>query len=194
MSIRIATTADLPRILEIYGPYVENTTYSFEYTVPSLEAFTQRFCAITRQFPWLVWEENGEVAGYAYGSAPFHRAAYSWSVEVSIYLSPAVQGRGIGRKLYAALEAILQKQGYRTVYSIVTSENASSIAFHEAVGYTFLSHFPDCGFKFDRWLGITWLQKQLNSSDTPTSMPLPWTEFVKTDRNLGEILDEITLS
>jgi len=194
MSIRIATKADLPRILQIYGPYVENTTYSFEYTVPSLEAFTCRFDEITALFPWLVWEENGVVAGYAYGSAPFHRAAYSWCAEVSIYLAPEFQGRGIGRKLYAALETILQKQGYRTAYSIVTSENVSSVAFHEAVGYTLLAQFPDCGFKFGRWLGITWLEKRLNSVDTPTSAPLPWRKFVKTDRNLGEILDEITLS
>lgn len=194
MSIRIATKTDLPRILQIYGPYVENTTYSFEYTVPSLEAFSRRFDEITAQFPWLVWEEDGVVAGYAYGSAPFHRAAYSWCAEVSIYLAPEFQGRGIGRKLYAALEAILQKQGYRTVYSIVTSENVSSIAFHEAVGYTFLAHFPDCGYKFGRWLGITWLQKQLSSGDTPISAPFPWPIFVKTNRNLEEILEEITLS
>ena len=103
MSIRIATKTDLPRILQIYGPYVENTTYSFEYTVPSLEAFSRRFDEITAQFPWLVWEEDGVVAGYAYGSAPFHRAAYSWCAEVSIYLAPEFQGTGIGRKSFVIL-------------------------------------------------------------------------------------------
>ena len=66
MPIRAARLEDIPAILEIYRPYVENTTYSFEYTVPSLEEFTVRFVEHTRQFPWLVWEEEGAVLGYAY--------------------------------------------------------------------------------------------------------------------------------
>lgn len=88
MSIRLATEQDVPRILEIYGPYVKNTAISFEYTVPSLAEFTQRFLGITAQFPWLVWEENDMVLGYAYGSRPFERAAYQWSAAASIYLCP----------------------------------------------------------------------------------------------------------
>ena len=103
--IRIAAKADIPAILDIYAPYILNTTATFEYTVPSLEEFTARFENITSQFPWLVWEENGTVLGYAYGSAPFERAAYRWCAEVSIYIAPHAKGQGIGRKLYAALEA-----------------------------------------------------------------------------------------
>ena len=120
--IRIATERDLPAILDIYGPYVQNTTASFEYTVPTLEEFTRRFEEITAQFPWLVWEEEGCVLGYAYGSAPFSRAAYRWSGESSIYLAPQAHGKGIGRQLYAVLEAMLKAQGYRKTYAIVTSE------------------------------------------------------------------------
>ena len=75
MAIRIATQEDIPQILSIYAPYITQTTISFEYTVPSLKAFTKRFNTITKQFPWLVWVENDKVLGYAYGSAPFERAA-----------------------------------------------------------------------------------------------------------------------
>ena len=71
MSIRIATESDLPQILEIYRPYVENTTYSFEYDAPSFDAFRARFLGITKQFPWLVWEESGVILGYAYAMAPY---------------------------------------------------------------------------------------------------------------------------
>ena len=110
MSIRLATKQDVPRILEIYAPYIENTAISFEYTVPSLEEFTQRFLDITAQFPWLVWEENGTILGYAYGSRPFKRTAYQWSAEASIYLCPEARGQGIGRKLYAALEQLLSQR------------------------------------------------------------------------------------
>ena len=144
---------------------------------------------ITARVPWIVWEEDGQILGYAYGSPLFSRAAYSWCAEPSVYLCPEARGRGIGRKLYNALEEILKMQGYQVLYALITEENKASLAFHEKLGYRARVLFPDCGFKFGRWLGITWLQKQLNSLDTPTSMPRPWTEFVKTDRNLGEILD-----
>ena len=154
MSIRPATAQDVPRILEIYAPYVETTAISFEYTVPTLEVFTQRFLSIAAKFPWLVWEEDGSVLGYAYGSLPFERAAYQWSAEASIYLCPEAQGKGIGRKLYTALEDILRQQGYRKVYAIITTANEATVAFHEAVGYRHTATFPDCGYKFGTWYGI----------------------------------------
>ena len=101
--IRIATEADLPQILAIYAPYIENTTITFEYNVPTEAEFLTRFREITAQFPWLVWEEEGKILGYAYGSAPFHRDAYRWCAEDSVYLLPEAQGRGIGKKLCLAL-------------------------------------------------------------------------------------------
>ena len=172
MSIRQATTADVPQILAIYAPYVENTAISFEYTVPTLVEFTQRFENITAQFPWLVWEENGNILGYAYGSLPFERAAYQWCAEASIYLRPEAQGRGIGRKLYAALEEILKNQGYRKVYAIITTANEPSIAFHQAVGYRHTATMPDCGYKFGKWYGTVWMEKDLNTWDSPPHEPI----------------------
>lgn len=192
--IRLATPNDIPSILAIYGPYVLNTPYSFEYTVPSEEAFRQRFTAITEKFPWLVWEEKGEVLGYAYASLPFQRAAYAWCCEVSIYLSPKIHGKGIGRKLYAALEALLFRQGYRVIYSVITSENQHSVDFHAKVGYRFVAELPNCGFKFGRWLGIIWMEKRLVSVKNPVSAPTPWKEFVKNDENFLQFLDTVSLS
>lgn len=181
-------------MLAIYAPFVENTTTSFEYTVPREEAFEKRFREKTEQFPWLVWEEDGQVLGYAYGSAPFERAAYGWCAEASIYLHPSVHGKGIGRKLYAVLEELLRLQGYRKVYAIVTSENLSSVAFHEAVGYTVTARFPECGFKFGRWIGTIWLEKVLNFGEMPTKRPVSISCVVKNNRNLTEVLDKMPLS
>ena len=192
--IRIATAADIPAILSIYAPYVLHTGYSFEYTVPTEEAFTQRFLHHTAYCPWLVWEENGTVLGYAYGAPAFERAAYQWCAEVSIYLSPEIQGRGIGKKLYAALEDILFRQGYRVIYALVTSENEGSIAFHEALGYRKRADFQNCGVKFGRWLGVIWLEKRAQTDDIPTNSPIPWSVFVKNDENLKNILSILSLS
>ena len=173
MSIRRATVQDVPQILEIYGPYVKNTAISFEYTVPTLAEFTQRFLGITAQFPWLVWEENGKVLGYAYGSKPFERAAYQWCAEASIYLRPEARGKGIGKKLYAALEQLLQTQGYRKVYAIITTANEASVAFHRAAGYRHTATMPNCGYKFGTWYGTVWMEKDLNTWDTPPREPAP---------------------
>lgn len=172
MAVRQATAQDVPRILQIYGPYVENTAISFEYEVPTLAEFTQRFLEITAEFPWLVWEENGTVLGYAYGSRPFERAAYQWCAEASIYLCPEACKKGIGKKLYAALEQLLQKQGYKKVYAIITTANEDSVAFHRAVGYKETATMPNCGYKFGKWYGTIWMEKDLNTWDTPPREPV----------------------
>ena len=179
--IRFARPSDIPAILDIYGPYVLNTAISFEYTVPSLEEFTQRFQQITRQFPWLVWEEDGKILGYAYGSLPFGRAAYRWCAASSIYLAPSAHGRGIGRKLYAALEALLRKQGYRKTYAIITSDNPGSLRFHEKTGFRFVAELPDCGFKFGNFYGVVWMEKLLNTEEIPQDFPKPVDQIVNVD-------------
>ena len=172
MSIRQATVQDVPQILEIYAHYIENTAISFEYTVPGIREFTQRFLGITERFAWLVWEEDGKILGYAYGSLPFERAAYQWCAEASIYLRPEAQGKGIGKKLYAALEEILQQQGYKKVYAIITTANEPSIAFHKAVGYRLTATMPDCGYKFGKWYGTVWMEKELNNWAVPPREPV----------------------
>ena len=192
--IRIAREEDVPQILAIYAPYVLTTTYTFEYDVPTEEEFLTRFRNITAQFPWLVWEEDGKILGYAYGSAPFERAAYRWCAEDSLYLHPDARGRGIGTKLLAALEAILKLQGYQTVYAIITSENSASLAFHRKMSYNFLSEFPKCGYKFSRWLGVTWLGKTLNTVESPIDFPVSWKTLMQDDKKFSDILDILSLS
>lgn len=194
MSIRLATEQDLPQILAIYTPYVENTTVSFEYAPPTPEAFRQRFLTITARFPWLVWEEGGHILGYAYACAPFERAAYQWCCEPSIYLRQDVRGQGIGKKLYAILEEILKQQGFCLSYAIITSENEASLAFHAHMGYSQLAVFPGCGYKHGKCLGITWMQKQLNSAEISMKPPIPFPVFVQDDKIFQNILAKMSLS
>ena len=192
--IRIATEADLPAMLAIYAPYVERTTVSFEYEVPSPKDFSRRFQEITRQFPWLVWEENGRVLGYAYAARPFERAGYSWCAEPSIYLHNDARGRGIGKQLYAVLEAILESQGYCLLYALITEENRASLRFHEKCGYSTVMVLPDCGRKFDRWLGLCWLEKRLKIGENPSVFPASWLSIVQDAESFCNILDSLSLS
>lgn len=182
--IRLANEADIPAILDIYSPYVLHTAVSFEYSVPTLQEFTERFRNITAQFPWLVWEEDGMILGYAYGSLPFGRAAYRWCAASSIYLAPRIQGKGIGSRLYAALEAVLAEQGYRKTYAIITSDNPGSLRFHEKNGFRFLAEFPDCGIKFHKLYSVVWMEKTLKSGEIPGFSPKPVGQIVNVHRFL----------
>ena len=172
--IRAAELSDVEKILEVYAPYVRSSTATFEYDVPELSAFTQRFLDITQQFPWLVWEEDGTILGYAYASRPFSRAAYSWCAEPTVYLRPEAQGRGIAAGLYRELECLLLQQGYQVLYALISGENQKSLRFHEKQGYEIRAFLPDCGWKFDRWIGLYWLEKRLKPVEIPDKMPVSW--------------------
>ena len=192
--IRIATESDIPAMLGIYAPFVAHTTVSFEYTVPSEEEFVRRFRDITGQFPWLVWEEAGRVLGYAYAAKPFERAGYSWCAEPSIYLHADARGRGIGKMLYAVLEAVLEKQGYCVLYSLITGENRASLRFHEKCGYTLRMELPECGWKSGRWLSLVWMEKRLKIGENPSAFPRPWLSIVQDAETFQDILDSLSLS
>ena len=192
--IRIATQADVPAILDIYAPYILTSTVTFEYDVPCQKSFLQRFLNITQQFPWLVWEENGEILGYAYASKPYERAAYSWCAEPSVYLKESARRKGIGRKLYAALEVILKDQGYQVLYALITEENEASFRFHKQLGYQFSVKFPNCGFKFNRWLGLIWMEKRLVPVEIPKAFPIPFSKYCQDAQRICDILDNLSLS
>ena len=192
--IRIAVDADVPAILAIYAPYVLQTTYSFEYEPPTEAEFLTRFRSVIHTFPWLVWEEDGEILGYAYASAPFERAAYRWCAEPSIYLKPAARGRGIGNRLYAALEEILKMQGYQQLYALITGENTASIRFHEKLGYRVSAQLQRCGYKMGRWCSLVWMEKQLNSVENPMEFPTLWSTIGQDEQKICDILYNLSLS
>ena len=121
-------------------------------------------------------------------------AAYSWDAEPSIYLCPEAKGRGIGKKLYAALEEILKLQGYRTLYAIITQENEISVEFHRKNGYKMLTLFPECGYKHGRWLGVYWMEKRLSSVETPNSFPIPFPRLGQDNQRISDILYNLSLS
>ena len=192
--IRLATEADVPEMLSIYAPYILTTTYTFEYEVPTEDAFLARFRSITAQFPWLVWEEKGKILGYAYGSLPFERAAYAWCSEDSLYLRPEARGRGIGTKLLNCLEKILGLQGYRKIYAIITAENTASLDFHRKNGYLYTAIFENCGYKFGRWLSVTWMEKELPFVPFSGFPPIPFPVLMQTDEKNLHNLDIFSLS
>jgi phosphinothricin acetyltransferase len=181
---RDARIEDLPAILRIYAPYVENTTVSVEYVPPTPQEFEERFRRITARFPWLVWEEDGRIVAYAYASPAFERAGYQWDADLSIYVEQNYHGRGIGRALYAELESILLRMGYHNLYAIVSGENQTSLAFHARLGYEEIGRFPLSAFKHGRWLDMYWLCKRLQAPETPGKL-LTYAELLAQESGRG---------
>ena len=191
--IRLASERDVPEILGIYAPYILHSTVTFECTVPTQEEFLERFRKSADAFPWLVWEEKGRILGYACGSLPFTREAFCWCAGASIYLCPDAQRKGIGTRLYRALEECLKAQGYLVIYAVITDENTGSAAFHESLGYTLRAALPKCGYKFRRWVGVLWMEKRLGSPEPPARPPVRWSGFVELNEKFTDVLDKISL-
>ena len=162
MEIRLAKPSDARSLLDIYAPYVENTAITFEYEVPTIEDFAIRIEKTLEKYPYLVAEEDGVVLGYAYASTYYARAAYDWAVELSVYVSQDARGKGVGSKLYDALEEMLEQMGYIHFLACISLPNEASLALHRKRGYQQVAHFPKIGYKFNRWHDIVWLQKSLD--------------------------------
>lgn len=169
--IRPAVRADVPAILNIYAPYIRETTITFEYDVPEITEFEARFDGICAHYPYLVWEENGKILGYAYADRAFARAAYAWDADLSIYLDTNERSRGVGSKLYGCLEEIMKNHGYHNLYALITGENAVSVRFHEKRGYEKLGVLKDSGWKFGKWLDVYWYGLRLRPAEHPGAAP-----------------------
>lgn len=171
--IRLATTTDAARILEIYAPFCEETTISFETQAPTVEEMASRIEKVLTRYPWLVWEVAGQVAGYAYASQHRERSAYRWAVDVAIYLDPRFRGQGGGRALYEELFRRLRKQGYFSAFAGIALPNEASIGLHRAVGFTSVGIYHEAGFKFGRWIDVEWYELALQPRPGNPSEPAP---------------------
>ena len=177
--IRVATEKDADRILSIYQPYIENTSFTFETEVPSLDAFKERINTYLIHFPWLVCEINGAIVGYAYGGKHRERTAYQWGIETSIYIHDDFQKSGIGKALYLALIEILRKQGFRNVYAVINLPNDSSVKFHESCGFKYFATYEKVGYKLGKWKNVGWWKLSINEYGDEPAAPIKFSELDK---------------
>ncbi|MFY9509723.1 MAG: arsinothricin resistance N-acetyltransferase ArsN1 family B [Rubrivivax sp.] len=168
MQIRTATPDDAAAILAIYAPVVRDTPVSFETEAPSVDTMRSRIAQTLRRFPWLVGLDGaGQVCGYVYAGPYAERAAYRWSVTVTVYVHAGCRRDGVGRRLYAALLQQLQDLGYCQAYAGITLPNAGSVGLHEAMGFSRVGVFHNAGHKLGRWHDVGWWQRTLQQPDPP---------------------------
>lgn len=188
-TIRVATIEDAGELLGIYAPYVTGTAITFEYDVPSVEEFRERIARTLSKYPYLVAVKNGEIVGYAYASSFHQRAAYAWGVETSVYVKREVRNAGIGRALYEALEKALALQNILNLNACIAYPETedeyltkNSVQFHEHMGYRLVGEFHKCGFKFNKWYNMVWMEKHIGEH---TKTPKAVKDFAETREEFG---------
>ena len=169
--IRLAHEGDAAGVLAIYAPVVRDTAISFELEPPSPDDMRERIRSLQSRAPWLVCGDGAETWGYAYGDRFRPRAAYQWSAEVTVYVSPSRQRRGVGRALYTSLLAALRLLGYRNAFAAITLPNPGSVGLHEGLGFRPAGLLRAAGFKFGQWHDVGWLQLELQPLGRPDAPP-----------------------
>ena len=192
MEIRIAEPGDAEAIRSIYAPYVADTAITFEYDIPDVQEFQRRIENTLKRYPYLVALEQGTVIGYAY-AGPFRpRAASQHSVEASIYVDRKQTGKGVGRILYTELEKILFRQNVYVMYACITATEREqdehltnkSILFHEHLGYTLAGQFFHCGYKFDKWYSMIWMEKRIGEQPDHPEAFLPYPDLLHKEKDV----------
>lgn len=166
IEIRTAVLDDTEKILDIYRYYVLNTAITFEYTVPTVKEFKERIAKTLTKYPYLVAVQDDTILGYAYAGEFVGRAAYGWSAELTIYLAQNARKCGLGRRLYEKLEQILKEMGVLNLYTCIGYPERddeyltkNSAEFHKHMGFEKVGEFHKCGYKFNHWYNMIWMEK-----------------------------------
>jgi phosphinothricin acetyltransferase len=167
-TIRPARDEDIAAITAIYSHHVLHGTGTFETTPPSADDMaTRRADVLAKGLPYLVLEEAGQIAGFAYCNWFKPRPAYRFSAEDSVYLAADSSGKGWGRLLLAELAAQAERVGVRKLIAVIgDSANAGSIGVHQSLGFTHVGVLRACGWKFGRWLDVVMMEKALGAADS----------------------------
>ena len=172
--IRLATAAsDAGAAAAIYAPYVTGAVISFEAVPPSAEEMASRIASTLSYAPYLVYEKDGEVLGFAYAARHRERAAYRWSVDVSVYVHERTHRQGVGRALYTSLFALLRLQGFYAAHAGITLPNPRSVGLHEAVGFVPVGVYRSVGFKRGGWHDVGWWELTLQPHASAPGEPIP---------------------
>jgi phosphinothricin acetyltransferase len=162
--IRNVTLHDAKQICNIYNHYIINTTITFEEEPIAEKEILHRIKSFSAKLPWLVYEQDGNVIGYAYASDWRSRIAYRYSVETTVYLKAGTEGQGIGSLLYKALIEKINLLPIHTLIGGISLPNDTSVALHEKLGFKKVAHFEEVGFKLNRWIDVGYWQLLLKSA------------------------------
>ncbi|WP_298533241.1 GNAT family N-acetyltransferase [uncultured Algibacter sp.] len=160
--IRLVEVNDAEALLDIYNYYVLYTTATFDIEALSIETFKNKLNRINKDYPFIVFEEDNEILGYAYGSRFRPKPAYNYVAESTVYVKHNAHGKGIGSKLYVELIRLLKKTDLHTVLGVLTIPNDASIRLHEKLGFEQVANLKEVGMKFGKWQNVGIWQLKLH--------------------------------
>lgn len=159
--IRNVDVKDASQICQIYNEYIKETTITFEEEFVTESNMEKRIYEVTKSLPWIVYEVDNQIIGYAYASKWKGRCAYRFSVESTVYLEKSSIGEGIGSKLYSNLINEIKNRNYHMIISGISLPNEKSVKIHEKFGFKKVAHFSEVGYKFDNWIDVGYWELKL---------------------------------
>lgn len=158
-NIRKAAIEDIEEITRIYNEAILITVATFDTTPKNIIEQKNWFQEHGKRYPIIVAQENERIAGWASLSEWSDRCAYSETVEISLYVESASQGRGIGKALMNSIMEVGEKAGFHTVIARIADGNEVSVHIHEQAGFDHIGVMREVGRKFDRVIDVYLMQK-----------------------------------
>ena len=152
--IRSARITDSQVLADIYNHYISTSSVTFEEVLISAEIMGDRIQKTTKLYPWIVFEVQNEIIGYAYATEWKPRSAYRFTAESTVYVKSGQEGKGVGSTLYSRLLSELHSLDVHAVIAGITLPNKASVALHEKMGFEKVAHFRQTGFKFNEWRDV----------------------------------------
>ncbi len=156
--IRPFKIQDTQQLLDIYNYYVLNSVATFDIEPLAFETFSNKINSINKDFPFVVFEENNTILGFAYGSKFRPKPAYNSTVEVTVYIKHTAHGKQIGTKIYSELITRLKHQNFHSAIGVLTLPNEASVKLHEKFGFKQVAELKEVGFKFGKWQNVGFWQ------------------------------------
>jgi L-amino acid N-acyltransferase YncA len=136
MTIRDATEADLPAIVAIYNASVPGRTATADTEPVSIESRRDWFLDHDPEKRPLWVAVDGEVVvGWLSFQSFYGRPAYYATAEISVYVTPALQRKGIGRELLTRAVERSRRLGLKTLLGFIFGHNEASLQLFEGFGF-----------------------------------------------------------
>ncbi len=143
-SIRLATLADLPRIVDIYNQAIAARNVTADMVPFTVEQRLDWFQVHTPEaYPICVCEQDGQVLGWLSVSPYRGRPALRRTAEVSYYVDYGHHGGGIGSALLAHALADAPRLGKKVYIAILLERNTGSIRLLEKFGFERWGYLPE---------------------------------------------------
>lgn len=94
---------------------------------------------------------DGTILGWTLLWPVSDRCVYAGVAEVSVYVSSAAQGKGVGKALLTALVKKSEELGFWSIQAGIFADNPGSIALHKSCGFRHLGYRERVGKLHGVW-------------------------------------------